>query len=168
MRLEELKPRFWRPPGDETFAALARADVERAETELGVRLPRAYVELLEVQNGGYVAREFDAFPTEAPTSWAEDHVWVRTLAGIGPSGHLASVTYTPRMLAEWRMPAGLVLLSGEGHFWIALDYRDRAPDAEPAVTWFDNEVGEDLALAPDFLTFVEALVPMEDFDVPGG
>ena len=168
MRLEELKPRFWKGPGEGTFAPLTRADVERAEAELGVRLPRAYVELLEVQNGGYVAHEFDAFPTETPTSWAEDHVWLRTLAGIGPSGHFASVTYAPRTAAEWRMPAGLVPLSGEGHFWIALDHRDRAPDAEPAVTWFDNEIGEDLALAPDFLTFVEALAPMEDFDVPGG
>src|SRR5687767_9621380 len=54
VRLEQLKPRFWKAPGEETFAPLTRADVERAEAELGVRLPRAYVELLEVQNGGYV------------------------------------------------------------------------------------------------------------------
>ena len=163
MRLEELKPRFWNPPGEETFAPLTRADVERAEAELGVRLPAAYVELLEVQNGGYVAREFDAFPTEAPTSWAEDHVWVRTLAGIGPSAHSMSLTADP---SAWGLPPGTVPFSGDGHYAIALDYRDGR--MEPAVGWLDTEAGQDLALAPDFLCFVEALVPMEDFDVPGG
>ena len=163
MRLEELKPRFWRPPGEETFATLTRADAERAETELGVRLPRAYLELLEVQNGGYVAREFDAFPTEAPTSWAEDHVWLRTLAGIGPVAHRPSLTAGP---AAWRIPPGTVPFSGDGHYAIVLDYRDGR--TEPAVGWLDTEAGQDLALAPDFLAFVEALVPMEDFDVPGG
>ena len=161
MRFEELKPRFWKPPGEETFAPLTPADVERAQTELGVRLPRAYLELLEVQNGGYVAREFDAFPTDAPTSWAEDHVWLRTLAGIGPVAHWPSLTTGP---AAWRVPPGTVPFSGDGHYAIVLDYRDGR--TEPAVGWLDTEARQDLALAPDFLAFVEALVPMEDFDVP--
>ena len=73
--------------GDGVFAPLTDPDVRRAEDELGVRLPRAYVEPLRVQNGGYVSHEFDAFPTSEPTSWADDHVWFRTLMGIGPRGH---------------------------------------------------------------------------------
>ena len=48
-----------------------------------------------------------------------------------------------------------MLLSGDGHYWVALDYREGR--AEPAVVWFDNEVDEDIQLAPDFLTFVEGL-----------
>ena len=166
VRFEEVKPRFWSAPGAETFAPLTRADVERAEAVLGLRLPAAYVELLGVQNGGYVADDFDAFPTEVPTSWAEDHVWFETLAGIGPPGAWASVTESPGLIAEWEMPAGLVLLSGDGHYWIALDHRGRPPDAEPSVTWYDNEVGEDIPLAPDFRSFVEGLVPMAGFDDP--
>ncbi len=161
MRLEELKPRFWEPPGAETFAPLTPEDVERAEAVLGVRLPRAYVELLEVQNGGFVAHEFDAFPTDTPNSWAEDHVWFRTLAGIGPSAHHASLTADP---AAWRLPPGVVPFSGDGHYAITLDYRGAR--TEPLVAWLDTEAGQDLALAPDLLTFVEALVPLDDFDVP--
>ena len=167
MRFEEVKTRFWDAAVDlEVFAPLSPADVERAHAVLGVRLPDEYVELLQIQNGGYVSRDFDAFPTDVPTSWAEDHVWFRTLAGIGPTDAWPSVTTNAGLLDQWKMPAGLVLLSGEGHFWIALDYRGLAPEDEPSVVWFDNEVDEDLALAPSFRAFVEGLVPMESFAYP--
>jgi hypothetical protein len=149
----------------EVFAPLTPADVVRAESVLGVRLPSEYVELLQVQNGGYISHDFDAFPTTAPTSWADDHVWFRTLAGIGPADSWPSVTMSAALAAEWGMPGGLVLLGGDGHFWIALDYRDRAPVADPSVVWFDTEVGEDLTLAPSFRAFIEGLRPMESFGV---
>ena len=166
MRFEELKSRFWDDTVDlEVFAPLTPADVACAESVLGVRLPVQYVELLKVQNGGYVSHEFDALPTDVPTSWAEDHVWFRTLAGIGPADAWPAVTMNAGLLDEWKMPTGLVPLSGDGHFWIALDYRGRAPDDEPSVVWYDNEVDEDLTIAPSFLAFVEGLVPMERFAV---
>lgn len=92
-------------------------------------------------------------------------MWFRTLAGIGPDDSWPSVTMSAGLLTEWGMPEGLVLLGGDGHFWIALDYRERAPTAEPSVVWLDNEVDEDLAIAPNFREFVEGLVPMGSFDV---
>jgi hypothetical protein len=49
-----------------------------------------------------------------------------------------------------------VLLTGDGHWWIALDYRK---PGEPSVTWLDADAEEELALAPDFRSFVEALTP---------
>ncbi|QNP74493.1 hypothetical protein IAG44_36915 [Streptomyces roseirectus] len=33
------------------------------------------LEILRVQNGGAVAKLWNAFPTDVPTSWSEDHVW---------------------------------------------------------------------------------------------
>ncbi|MFI9380637.1 hypothetical protein [Kutzneria sp. NPDC052558] len=45
-------------------------------------------------------------------------------------------------------------VSGAGHCWIALDYRQ---SAEPSVTWIDTERHTELALAPDFRSFVEGL-----------
>ena len=56
-------------------------------------------------------------------------------------------------LREWQMPDGLVLLSGDGHWWIALDYRRSGPAGPPSVGWYDNEAGEDVELADDFETF---------------
>jgi hypothetical protein len=55
-----------------------------------------------------------------------------------------------------------VLLCGDGHWWIALDYRN-APGGEPSVVWYDNELRQDLRLAPTFRVFVEGLRPQTDF-----
>lgn len=163
MRFAELKAGFWNPEAQqEVFAPLSSHDVARAEAVLGVRLPGEYVELLEIQNGGYVSHEFDAFPTATPTSWADDHVLFHTLAGIGPTEAWPSVTMSVAAAPEWGLPEGLVLLSGDGHYWIALDYR-RGPTSEPSVTWLDTEVDQDITLARDFRTFLEGLVPMDRF-----
>jgi len=45
---------------------------------------------------------------------------------------------------------------------VALDYR-RDPAGEPSVAWLDNEVDQDITLARDFRTFLEGLVPMDQF-----
>jgi hypothetical protein len=63
------------------------------------------------------------------------------------------------------MPERLVLLSGEGHWWIALDYRRGDETAEPSVSWIDNEVGEQIELAPDFASFVRRLRSPTTFDM---
>ena len=56
------------------------------------------------------------------------------------------------------MPKGIVLLCGDGHTWVALDYRACGPTGEPPVTWFDNEMEEEILLAPNFQTFLDGLV----------
>ncbi|MFI6483319.1 hypothetical protein ACIBH1_35690 [Nonomuraea sp. NPDC050663] len=53
------------------------------------------------------------------------------------------------------MPSPSVLLAGDGHTWVALDYRE----GEPCVTWFDVELETELVLAPDFRTFLAGLSP---------
>jgi hypothetical protein len=70
-----------------------------------------------------------------------------------------SLLDTPYLVEEWGLPAPVVLLSGDGHSWIALDYRASGPQGEPSVTWLDADRGTELALAPDFRSFIEALTP---------
>ena len=129
--------------------------VARAERTLGVKLPDAYITLLRIQNGGYTTDAFVAYPTSEPTSWAADHVPFDSMYGIGENDE--GILQTAYLLREWRMPEGLVLLTGDGHWWIALDYRHSGPAGPPSIVWYDNEVGEDIQLAPDFVTFVEGL-----------
>jgi hypothetical protein len=52
-----------------------------AERELGFRLPAAYVALMRTQNGGIPRR--CCFRTDSPTTWAEDHIAITGIAGIG-------------------------------------------------------------------------------------
>ncbi|WP_369780419.1 hypothetical protein [Streptomyces sp. R33] len=59
------------------------------------------------------------------------------------------------MVEEWGLLAPVVLLGGDGHCWIGLDYRTCGRDGEPSVAWFETD--SELFLADDFHSFVESL-----------
>lgn len=151
---------FWssssaRPP-------VADAELVGAEQRLQVRLPPEYVALLKLQNGGYT--QGFGHPMAVPTSWADNHVPLESLAGIGV---VTGATWRPDILdsdyltKEWGLPPRQVLLAGDGHWWITLDYRS---GATPSVRWLDVEVGEDLLVAPLFGEFIAGLRPIAEFD----
>lgn len=155
---EQRIRRLLRPGG--SGRRLSDELIRDAERELRVRLPAGLVSLLRVQNGGYVSDEFAACPTSRPTSWADDHVAVNEIAGIGNEG--LSLLESPAMNAEWGQPDELVLLSGDGHWWIALDYRECGPEGEPPVVFYENDsegAPDDLRLAGSFREFVCRLIP---------
>jgi hypothetical protein len=94
-----------------------------------------------------------------PNSWSESHVPFEGVAGIGRREGRESLFDSPCLVEEWGLPSPIVLLSGDGHCWIALDYRACGREGEPSVTWFDTELNVELGLAADFRTFVEGLAP---------
>ncbi|MFJ2034370.1 hypothetical protein [Streptosporangium sp. NPDC087985] len=77
--------------------------------------------------------------------------------GIGRSERMTSLLDTPYLIEEWGMPSPVVLLSGDGHHWIGLDYRGCGRAGDPAVAWFDADLNTELALARDFRSFLEGL-----------
>ncbi|MFJ9455382.1 SMI1/KNR4 family protein [Kitasatospora sp. NPDC101447] len=164
-RFDEVTATFWGAGEHGVHEPLTDEAVREAERLLGVTLPPALLDLPRIRNGGIVADEHDAFPTGRPTSWSEDHVPFDVLLGIGRSERTMSLLDTPYLVEEWALPSPLVLLSGDGHHWIGLDYRDCGPDGGPSVTWFDTELGTELELAADFRTFVEQLTAADSFDL---
>jgi hypothetical protein len=83
--------------------------------------------------------------------------------GLGPVGADLTLLDTPYLVGEWDLPSPVVLLSGQGHYWIALDYRMCGPEGEPSVVWLDEDMAGELQLAPDFRRFVERLRSSGDF-----
>ena len=154
---------FWSSGAYGVLPALTEEMIGVAERTLGVTLPPALLELLRVQNGGGVAAAWNAFPTAGATSWSDTHVPFDVLMGIGSHD---SILDTPYLIEEWGLPSPLVLLSGDGHCWVALDYRTCGRPGEPSVTWFDIELETEVPLAVDFRSFVEALGPVRDFILP--
>ncbi|MFC3575678.1 SMI1/KNR4 family protein [Streptomyces yaanensis] len=164
-RFDEVKATFW---GEGLYGVqppLTDAVIRDAEHRLGVRLPASLLEILQVQNGGLVAESWNAFPTDVPTSWSENHVPLDDMRGIGHHDGQSSLLDSGYLVEEWGLPSPLVLLSGDGHSWIALDYRACGESGEPSVTWFDVDDGTELPLATDFTEFVERLTAAASFDL---
>ena len=140
--------------------------VTRAESVLGLSLPSDYLALMRRCNGGYLTDT--AVPTSRPTSWAADHVSMSSMFGVpavgddGSRGTGSGILCTAYMTREWGLPQGLVLLDGDGHTWIALDYRLGV--GEPTVVWLDVEAGDELLIANSFDELLNSLRPDTDFD----
>ncbi|WP_072991397.1 SMI1/KNR4 family protein [Clostridium cavendishii] len=55
--------------------------IKNAEKLLGYKLPQAYIELIKTRNGGSTVNK--CFSTNRPTLWAEDHIAITGICGIG-------------------------------------------------------------------------------------
>lgn len=130
-----------------------------AEERLKVKLSESLINLLKVMNGGYT--QGFAFPMTVATSWANNHIPLDSLNGmaidksVNTAFNLLDSSY---MAQEWGLPEKQVLLSGDGRYWITLDYRD---SSVPSVRWVDVECDQDIHVADSFDEFLEGLVSEE-------
>ncbi|MFF2878397.1 SMI1/KNR4 family protein [Gottfriedia sp. NPDC057991] len=124
--------------------------IKKAEKKFNIKLPNKYIEILKQQNGGMI--KFDSFPTEIPTSWADDHINVDHILGIGEETGILESEY---LIKEWGLPLNIVLISGDGHSRIALDYRKTKE--EPPVIYIDVDEDQIINIAPNFEAFLTGL-----------
>ncbi|WP_030248189.1 SMI1/KNR4 family protein [Streptomyces sp. NRRL S-350] len=164
-RSDDVQPAFWDTGSNYGVQQpLTDEAVREAERLLDVTLPASLLDLLRIQNGGQVTGTRNAFRTDKPTSWSADHVPFDHVMGVGHRERTVSLLDSPYLVEEWSLPAPVVLLSGDGPCWVALDYRACGRHGEPSVAWFDADFSVELALAPDFGSFVEGLSSASDFD----
>lgn len=131
--------------------------IEIAEKKLNVKLPNSYINLLKVMNGGYT-KGF-AFPM-SHISWS-NHILLDSLNGIVIDDYIETtlnIFETEYMTKEWGLPEKQVLLCGDGHTWISLDYRE---STNPSVRYIDVESDEDILVAVSFEKFLEGFVSDE-------
>ena len=140
---------------------LTEETIAIAEKTLNVKLPAQFIELLKVQNGGYT-KGF-VFPMTQKTTWAENHVPLFELFGIVTDKSIETAQNlldTQYMTEEWGLPEKQVLLTGDGHWWITLDYRNAE---SPVVRWIDVECEEEVVIANSFEDFINGLIPEDRF-----
>lgn len=148
-----LKEYVSEPPSDELIASV--------EEELGYKLPAAYIWLMKQHNGGIPVNT--CYPCDEPTSWADDHVAITGIFGIGreKSCSLCGELGSQFMIDEWEYPAiGVAICDcpSAGHDMIFLDYRACGPQGEPAVVHVDQENDYKIThLADSFEEFVRGL-----------
>lgn len=144
------------------------AAIAAVEAALGYRLPASYIALMQSQNGGIPARRCS--PTDAATSWADDHVAISAFKGIGfaQQWSLCGGLGSRFKIEAWEYPDIGVYFGdcpSAGHDMIALDYRACGPTGEPAVVHVDQEGDYRITpLAPDFETFVRSLVHESEYE----
>ena len=141
------------PPSDELIASV--------EEELGYKLPAAYIWLMKQHNGGIPVNT--CYPCDEPTCWAEDHVAITGIFGIGREKRcsLCGELGSQFMIDEWEYPAiGVAICDcpSAGHDMIFLDYRACGPQGEPAVVHVDQENDYKIThLADSFEEFIRGL-----------
>lgn len=141
------------PPSDELIASV--------EEELGYKLPAAYIWLMKQHNGGIPVNT--CYPCNEPTCWAEDHVAITGIFGIGREKiySLCGELGSQFMIDEWEYPAiGVAICDcpSAGHDMIFLDYRACGPQGEPAVVHVDQENDYKIThLADNFEEFIRGL-----------
>ncbi len=154
-----LKEYVSEPPSDELITSI--------EQELGYKLPDSYVWLMKQHNGGIPVNT--CFPTKEPTSWAEDHVAITGIFGIGRKKDysLCGMLGSQFMIDEWEYPAIGVAFGdcpSGGHDMIFLDYRECGPQGEPKVVHIDQELDYKITLLADnFEDFIRGLVSEDNF-----
>ncbi|MDQ0216682.1 hypothetical protein J2S13_003156 [Oikeobacillus pervagus] len=148
---------IWKEHDEHKLKPITKETVAIVEKKLKVKLPESYISLLKEQNGGYII--FDSYPTDFPTSWADDHIYIDHIRGIGEEGGILESDY---LIKEWGLPKEVVLISGDGHTWIAFDYRNT--NKEPPVILIENDGEEIIELAPNFETFLNGLTNWEGSD----
>jgi len=145
--------KFWLKKHEDYYRKepITEEKLQKAEEDLGFKLPNTFRELLLEQNGGSI--RFNAYRLkEGITIEDESFIEFSYIQGVGEE---PGILDSPELIEEWGMPKELILLNGDGHIWIALDYRNNKD--EPAVVYIDNESNEAIILADCFDDFIERL-----------
>lgn len=132
------------------------AVIQMAEAKLKVTLPASYIELLKQQNGGRFIH--NAYPAPQHEKFDEPFIEVEYIDGIDED---SSILESEELCEEWEMPKGLVLFHGDGHTWLAFDYRHTS--ANPPIVYVDNheETSQVFEIAKSFDEFLENLYTVE-------
>lgn len=146
-------------PSDEMIASV--------EQELGYKLPASYIWLMKQHNGGIPVNT--RFPIDKPTSWADDHVAITGILGIGreKTYSLCGELGSRFMIDEWEYPdIGVAICDcpSAGHDMIFLDYRECGSQGEPKVVHIDQDYDYEITLlANSFEEFIRGLMNENDF-----
>ena len=140
------------PDDPNRLTALTDDVLTEVEGRLGVKLPDDYLEALRIQNGGYVEQR------DLPITWngQDDIALVDSIAGVGLNKGLIE---SKALLKEWGgEDEQLIAFAGDGHFFLAFDYRE---GATPKIAYIDTDTEEIDVLFDSFRQFTEALTTVD-------
>lgn len=146
--------------------------VSDVEQVLGVKLPESYISLMKQWNGGYLEEEYqvvllDSVPENLNYYLGEGFWGLNLLAGISTDiNNNEGIVYTAQTAHEWGVPEKVISFDGDGHTWLALDYREN--EKNPKVIFIETDNLVFLELAKNFGDFIESIIPSNQvYDADG-
>lgn len=140
---------------------LTIAVIEDVQRQFKVTLPKTYIELMSLQNGGSLSDEKNTYYVNIEGSEEQEIIGVSHLYGISMDD--MAMGGTVYMIEEWEYPENIIIISDEAHYAVCLDYRNYTGD-NPPICYIDLELELDIEIAPDFETFIENLTSYVDED----
>ncbi|WP_057765363.1 SMI1/KNR4 family protein [Cytobacillus praedii] len=148
---------FWATDDEELSPPLTDLTIQKAEKELGFKLPHSYIELLKEKNGGALSYP-SFFIGQDKQRTSMDYINGIDFEGVEQGiGILKSAEWTKKQ----GLPEGLIVLWTDIHTWIVLDYRNKIEN--PSVVYFYEDYSSEdgqwksVEIAPDFDTFLSEL-----------
>jgi hypothetical protein len=139
------------------------------ESILGYKIPSAYIELCNTQNGG--SPNNTCYRTQTPIFWSDDHAELVGIFAIGKTADrsLGGIDGSRFWIEEWRYPdIGIYFADTPtaGHDMFCLDYQTCGPNGEPKVVHIHQEDDYKTTLIADsFEAFIRGLEPKSNFAV---
>lgn len=142
--------------GEADFEDFSLDDLKKVEKLLGVKLPESYINLMKIHNGGTLA-----YSILRSGRVPDGEVEITNLRGIDLEEGIGETNY---LVEEWDMEKGLVIISGDGNYWLAFDYRKYTGD-EPPVVYIEEDTDEKpKQVAKTFELFLKKLEKPEEDD----
>lgn len=149
--------------------ALTDEIISFTESKLGYKLPRFYVELMKIQNGGNPKKDY----------WFNKYAKRNEVNVIGLTGFFGIGSKKKNSLfgkfgnefwfSEWEYPrdVGVIIADTEsgGHDMIYLDYRECGKNGEPKVSVCFGEYDYEIqVLANSFEEFISMLISQDELE----
>lgn len=132
----------------EIIKPITQEKIDSVESKYNIKLPTGYINFLKTQNGGYI--NYNTIP-----EW-EDKITLDFISGIQGSEY-DTLEKSDYYIKEWNLPQKLLLLSGDGHWWVCLDYRKMNERGEPKISYLDSEYKIDTVISDSFKDFIDKL-----------
>ncbi|MGX7594454.1 SMI1/KNR4 family protein [Planococcus plakortidis] len=146
----------WAKEGEDDYKLpeTSEVEIEKIENQLDMELPASYKEILLEQNGGII--QYNSVKKESHLE-TNAYIEINHIYGCGQGGILDS----DYLIDEWGLPKNILIFSGDGNSFFALDYRKDS--VNPSVIYLEPETEEIIEVAHTFDEFLNNLSKEEVF-----
>ncbi|MCV2884702.1 SMI1/KNR4 family protein [Aestuariibacter sp. AA17] len=146
---------------------LSQIEIEKVENSLGIKFPLSYLNLMKTWNGGDLEDGY-VFKVNCPVPeklhyYLGDGFWeVQSIAGVSTSlREDYSIMQSSTTAHDWGISKEIIAFDGDGHTWLAFDYRERN-FIEPPIIFIESDNYKEVKLFDSFYEFLSGLIPYNE------